>query len=209
MSPYFHNDGLFARSYFERVLADPRFPRERSLPADGVARLRALRALWESVRGQFVKDARTDRREPSHLFAGLPPHLVPLRGLAESQVDKLFIEPVCETILGYAISKNPTLALTGLPPGEYSPPQRPDLVLFTDTATRDRVVQKVGGDKAGAPDGVKFCRSAALIVDAKRFNKGVGADETTEAISKKARIEPTAIDDIAKVSLYLRGYDRP
>jgi hypothetical protein len=214
MSRYVHNDGLFAGSYFERVLADPRFPRERALPADGRARLIALRGLWEGVRGQFLRDARVEGRVVQRAYAGLPEHHEPVRGVSESEIENKFIRPVCEQILGYAAHQNRTMLLSGAAAAEAHAAQRPDLVLFAQAATRDAVVQRFGsrgldGDRAGAPDGVEFCRSAALIVDAKRFDKGVGADEVVDPKSKRSRSEPTAMEDVRQVERYLRGYDRP
>lgn len=213
MHRYVRNEGLFASSYFERVLREPGFPRQRVLPPDAAQRLLALRALWEQVRGTFVRDARIDGRPSRTVFAGLPEHLEPVRGVAESQIENAFILRVCEEVLGYAVSQNRTVVLTGLPPEERSV-QRPDLVLFTDARTRDDVVQRFGkrgldGDAKGAPDGVDFCRSAALILDAKRFDKGVGADDIEDPTPKKARHEPTAMEDVLQVGLYLRGCDRP
>ena len=50
MYRYFHNDRLFARDYFERVLNDSKFPAPRVLPENWKDLLVDLLAYWESSR---------------------------------------------------------------------------------------------------------------------------------------------------------------
>ncbi len=211
--PYMHLEGLFTRSYFERVAREPSFPRLRVLPKDALERLKTLMGLWESVRSMYVRDARLDADPPRRRYVGLLPHQQALRGPTESDIENVFVRRVCESVLGYAVVQNRHLMLRGAASDEVkSAAQRPDLVLYSDPAVRDSVVQRFGADSAArVADGPEFCRSAAFIIDVKRFDKGVGADEVAsdEATSKKKRSEPTAIEDIQQVDRYLRGYDRP
>ncbi|TNF32978.1 MAG: hypothetical protein EP329_08850 [Deltaproteobacteria bacterium] len=210
---YLHHDGLFAQSYLDRVVRETSFPRLRVLPADAPERLAKLVALWEGIRGSYLRDARIDGAGPRRAWTGLLPHQDLVRGRSESDIENAFIRPVCEQVLGYSVIQNRHLALRGIAAQEVkTAAQRPDLVLFTDPTVLAGVVQRFGADAAErVADGLDFCRSAALIIDAKRFDKGVGADELVPDLPppKRQRTEPTAIEDVQQVERYLRGYDRP
>ncbi len=217
---YVHNQGLFASAYFDRLLADLRGKRRRP-PADPAARIETLRALWRGVRKTFMRDsrasapqvglrfaARSDRR-----FTGLPESFEPLEGRHEDAALSEIISPVLQRVLGYRVEVQRSLLMTGEAAREVGGnAQRPDVITFADAAKYEAVVLHFGErDRPGrgAANGVDFCRSASMIVDAKRFNKGVGADESDGAThTKRNRVEPTALDDIKQVERYLRGYDR-
>lgn len=207
MKRYVKNGGLFADSYFERVLAERRTPVERQLPDDASERLALLREIWEGQRGAFVKDARVRGVTLLRQYEGLPEHFQPIAGVAESDIENGFVRPVVERVLGYAVVQNRTMRLSDAVAQEVGgSPQRPDLVLFSDDRTRGHVLAQTSG--ARAPDGVQFCKDALFILDAKRFDKGVGADED-DVSSKRSRKEPTAIEDVLQVDRYMRGYDKP
>ena len=106
--------------------------------------------------------------------------------------------------------QNRSLRLKGTVADGINASQRPDMVLFADREAHDQVLRAWGEEEqqGATPDGVAFCRSAALILDAKRFNKGVGADEGERKGSKRQRTEKTATEDVQQVGRYLRGYDR-
>jgi hypothetical protein len=208
---YFKNDGLFAGAYFDRVLANPGLPSGYHLPADAALKLNRLRALWRSQRPNLIRDVRATGKVSRQPYVGLPPNYEPLPGNSESQVENQLILQVCTDILGYSVVQNRHLMLQGAAAEGIEPRQRPDMVLFPDADTHTRVTQRFGGADGGAaktPDGVAFCRSASFILDAKRFNKGVGADEDVERTSKRQRVDATAMQDVQQVARYLQGYDK-
>lgn len=85
MKRYVKNGGLFAGSYFERVLAERRTPVERQLPSDAAERFALPRELWEDARGRFMRDTRAQR-----------------------------VTLLCqyERVLGYAVAQNRTMRLS-------------------------------------------------------------------------------------------------
>jgi len=209
MSRYIVNGGLFTSSYFEGVLADPKKVLH-DLPEDGAQRLQTLLDLWERVRNQFM---RADRTQLVPLpFDGLPEGFIPIRYSSEIEIEKVFITPILETILGYSVSSNRTLRLSSSIAGEVkSLNQRPDMVLFSDRAIRDHANLEAELQKKGTPNGIRFCHGAQFILDAKRFDKGVGADDPDvekKRRTKKGRSVTTAIDDLHQVERYLRGYQK-
>gem|GEM_PF-740193 len=209
---YCHNHGLFDGAYFRRVLRDPSLPGGWALPADAAERLRLLRDKWESLRLRYVRDLRAENRLRRWEYTGLPTHLEPLHN-PESNIEQEWVRFVVESVLGYTVDNNRTLELQGEAAHEAAGgKQRPDMTLFASRAALEAVVQKFGslgsgGQTRGAPNGPDFCRDAAFLLDAKRFGKGVGADEDEEALAPKQE-RSTALKDIQQAERYLRGYDK-
>ncbi len=213
LSTYLPKQNLFSSSYFERVLGDPKLGILHELPEDGADRLRRLVELWDRERDRFIV---ADRRAQGELlpllpYRGLPEGFKPLANDSESNIENGFIRPVVESILGFSVVQNRSLRLSeGVADEVKSPNQRPDLVLFSDKAVCDRAVKDAGGPKS-VPDGVAFCRGAQMILDAKRFDKGVGEDDPAnegKRLKKKHRQDTTAIEDLKQVERYLRGYQK-
>jgi hypothetical protein len=210
--PFLHNYGLFDGAYFRRVLREPSLPGGWALPADAADRFRLLRDRWEILRLRYVRDVRADQRLRRWGYTGLPAYLEPLHN-PESNIEQEWVRFVVEAVLGYTVDNNRTLELQGEAAREAAVGrQRPDMTLFASRAALEAVVQRLadrgsGGRVRGAPNGVEFCRDAAFVLDAKRFDKGVGADEDEEALAPKQE-RSTALKDIQQVGRYLRGYDR-
>lgn len=124
-----------------------------------------------------------------------------MSGTSESDIENGFIRPVCEAVLGYSAVQNRPLVLRESAVDSGTPTQRPDLVLFADRVAFEGAPERYGSDasRSAPADGPGFCQSAALVVDAKRFDKGVGADETPVPAPKSRRTEPTAIEDVQQV----------
>jgi hypothetical protein len=209
---YCHNHGLFDGAYFRRFGRDSSLPGGWALPPDAAERLRLLRDRWESLRLRYVLDLRAEKRLRRWEYTGLPPHLEPLHN-PESNVEQEWVRFVVETVLGYTVDNNRTLELQGEAAREAAGGrQRPDMTLFASQGALAAVVQRFGNRGAeaqarGAPNGADFCRDAAFVLDAKRFEKGVGADEEEEAQTPKQQ-RSTALKDIQQVERYLRGYDK-
>jgi len=208
MNTYILNDGLFSRSYFDRILSDPSLRILHKLPEDGPERLQRLVDLWNHERDQFMA---VDSGQLFPMpYEGLPKGFRPIKN-SESDVENSFIRPIVETILGYSVVQNRFLRLSpGLADEVKTPNQKPDMVLFADRAVHDHAVREAD-ERNVVPDGVRFCQGAQVILDAKRFNKGVGADDPdgeNGRRTKKGRSEPTAIEDLKQVELYLRGYQK-
>jgi len=200
-SPYVSNHSLFSSHVFERFLKDSSFPRERVRPDDVGTRLSRLLEIWEKQRLNFVRDQDGTK---SRAFVGLPTGAEPVKR-SESEIENSFIRPLLEDVLGYSVEQNRSLRLTGLGQEEYDgKSKRPDVVAFADDQAHALAVA-AANEIPQPPDGPIFCRRASLILDAKRFDKGVGVDEEVEKVSKHRRSEPTAIEDVIQVERYLRG----
>ncbi|QTA78233.1 Putative SAM-dependent DNA methylase, adenine-specific [Desulfonema limicola] len=200
MSKYINNDALFDGSYFRRVIADPGFPRQRELPADGRQKLQKLLEIWHDIRPRLVQDLK-DSDPLSISFAGLPPTVKPLKHTAEAVVENDFIIPVLEDILNYSCDKQKTLLLDGLPEKEKKKKKndRPDIILFRDKKAHNSAVKKAG-KKSGTALSTSFCRDADFILDAKKFEKGIGSDEDRDQTR-----DTSAAADIEQIDRYIRG----
>ncbi|GBC61605.1 hypothetical protein DENIS_2567 [Desulfonema ishimotonii] len=200
MSEYICNTDLFDGSYLKQVIADSNFPRERKLPKDGRQKLKTMLDIWNDVRPLLVEDLKTSAALDKP-FAGLTPTLRPIKNVNEEVVKNSFISPILKAVLGYSTDEERTLSLDGLPEKERKKKNsdRPDLILFRDKKALNTAVKKAGkkSRKAGA---VSFCRDADFVLDAKKFSKGVGADENRD---KKS--DSSAAEDIDQVERYIRG----
>ena len=83
------------------------------------------------------------------------------------------------------------------------------MILFRDKTSRDLTV----GEKSasGTKNGAIFCRAALMVLDAKKFHKGIGADEVEDLSIPKAKRhagDTGARDDVLQVDRYLRGYKK-
>ena len=202
MQKYFHNDRLFARDYFSRVLNDKKFPAPRVLPKNWQEKLREMLSYWEDCRRQHI----VHKKDAKKNYVGLPKGWVPLEGNSESNIEQGFNRKVLESILGYAIDNNRTLKLQGEAANEVtnkSGNQRPDMILFQSGEALTAAASYIDGNNDN--NAVTFCREALFVLDAKRFSKGVGADEKIEETSK---VEKGAYQDIQQVDRYLRGCDK-
>jgi hypothetical protein len=200
MSPYLHHFDLFDGSYLNRVLQDPAYPRKRELPDDGRKRLKSLLEIWLSIREQLVEDL-PESKALSAPFVGLPPTLRPLKGSTEAAVENGWVAPVLQSVLGYEIDRQKTLVLDGLPKKnrKTGKQKRPDMVVFRDKKALNAAGKRAGSKKKtiGA---LSFCRDADWILDAKKFGKGVGADEGDE----KGQKDSSAAEDIEQLLGYLQ-----
>ena len=197
MHKYFSNDRLFAGEYFERVLTEINFPSPRVLP-DWKNKLAELISFWEESRKHHM----TYDEKAKKQYIGLPKGWIPLVGSSESNIEQGFIRKVLENVLGYSIDNNRTLQLQGEAAKEVlnkSGNQRPDMILFSNSDSLNTTAQKTDNNA------VSFCKEALFILDAKKFSKGIGADEKIENISTN---EKGAIQDIQQVDRYLRGCDK-
>lgn len=212
MERYCHNYGLFDGAYYRRFSRDPGLPGGWDPPADAPERLRLLRDRWESLRPRYLRDLRVEQGLRRWEYTGLPTHLAPVRN-PESNIEQEWVRFVTEAVLGYAVDNNRTLELQGEAARESGGSrQRPDMTLFSRRASLEAIVQRLGAREAeagprGAPNGIEFCRDAAFVLDAKRFDKGVGADEDEDTLAPKQE-RSTALRDIQQVERYLRGYDK-
>jgi len=201
MHRYIYNDRLFAGDYFERVLYDLKFPSPRVLPENWKDKLKELIAFWDSSRKQHMYF--NDKAKKN--YVGLPKGWVPLDGSSESNIEQGFNRKVLESILGYSIDNNRTLKLQGEAASEIinkNANQRPDMILFPSIEALNSAANYIDKEDNNA---VAFCNNALFVLDAKKFNKGVGADENIEELTKT---EKGAYQDIQQVDRYLRGCDK-
>jgi hypothetical protein len=213
MQQYCHNAALFGLDYFDAILRDHgRFPKLWQEPENIGERLAWLQKLWEDQRRYFLAD--DTRPAGARAYIGLPKGICPNSLLAsESDVENGFIKPIMEELFGFAIAQNVNIELQGeaaeeaRKAGERAK-KRPDMIVFRDKDDRDKQLQRLAGlPKAEQKNGVKFCRAALCILDAKKFSKGLDVDEDEE--QKRARLkEGASIADIHQLDRYLRGYDR-
>jgi Eco57I restriction-modification methylase len=201
MHRYFYNDRLFAGDYFERVLNELKFPSPRVLPENWKEKLQELLSYWEDSRKHHM----VYKADAKKSYVGLPEGWIPLEGSSESNIEQGFIRKVLESIFGYSIDNNRTLKLQGDAASEVvnkNANQRPDMILFPSIETLNSAANHLDKTDNNA---VTFCHDALFILDAKKFSKGVGADEKIEDISK---IEKGAYQDIQQVDRYLRGCNK-
>ncbi len=210
---YITNQGLFTNTYLEKVLGDPNVPERRMPPTDADQRLTDLLRLWESVRSRFVKIVDTEVAKSSKRYSGLPENLIPLDNTSESDVENDFVKRLLSDVLTYHIHQNKTLLLQGTAADETHNSRganRPDLILYRTKEAYD-VAAQVAQRSKSAPNAVDFCREAQFICDAKKFWKGICADETDSEgarKNKRDRDENGALEDRHQVERYLRGSDR-
>ena len=198
MNRYFHNDRLFAGDYFERVLNERKFPSPRTLPENWKDKLMELLSFWNDSRKQHMTYSENAKKN----YVGLPEGWIPLQGSSESNIEQGFNRKVLEITLGYAIDNNRTLKLQGeaaLEVKNKNANQRPDMILFPNGEALTNAANQLDKTDNNA---IKFCNEALFVLDAKKFSKGIGADESIENISN---IEKGAIQDIQQVDRYLRG----
>ena len=195
---YIYHSNLFNSTYFERVLADEAFPRKRELPSDAQDRLKKLLELWLSVRHEFVKDL-PESKYKLISCVGLPPSLEMKPKAIEDSVENEFLLPLYEKVLGFACKKQQSMELTGLSKEIKNRTKKPDFVIFSDKEKKKAALDLVGKTKK-AVCALSFCSGADFIVDAKKFQKGIGADE-----ERGAPKEGSAAQDIEQVSRYLQG----
>lgn len=201
MHRYFYNDKLFAGDFFENVLKDSKFPSPRTLPEDWKEKLNELIAFWEDSRKQHI----VYKEDVKKRYVGLPEGWVPIEGSSESNIEQGFNRKVLEAILGYSIDNNRTLKLQGEAASEVKNKkanQRPDMILFPSIEALNNAAKHVDKFDNNA---VVFSKEALFILDAKKFSKGIGADEKIEGIAKN---EKGAYQDIQQVDRYLRGCDK-
>lgn len=205
MTAYLDSCGLFAPSYLARVIADPRGACPRVIPPDIDARLQTLVELWTRYRPSLIEPAPrqtglfTDLDETA--YVGLPRHVRPIPKTQES-VAEGFVALVLEQVCGYYPDPKPALhdALT-------DKKIVPDFVCFP---SQDIPSHLRSAAKRNMPEARGYCADALLVVDAKRFGKGVGADEIADEQSrargsKSTRKEPSASEDVEQVLGYLRA----
>lgn len=201
MHKYFFNDRLFAGEYFDRVLTEIKFPSPRVLPDNWKTKLSDLLSYWEESRKHHM----TYDEKAKKQYTGLPQGWIPLEGSSESNIEQGFIRKVLENVLGYSLDNNRTLQLQGEATYEVlnkSGNQRPDMILFSNADSLNTAALHLDKTDNNA---VTFCKEALFVLDAKKFSKGVGADERIENASK---IEKGAYADIQQVDRYLRGCDK-
>lgn len=206
LTRYCHNHGLFSVSYFAKVLDDDSYPRKRHLE-DAEARLDKVRKIWQENRKSFMhRPAQPDGRSLT-AFVGLPEGYVPLdTATSESDIENKWIGRIISDCFGLAFSQNRTLDMTGEIKRKG---RRPDFIVFPSQQVLSDTVRDFSIDTASFIDGAKFCRSALMIIDAKKFSKGVGSDEGEDAVKPKTqRSESGARADIQQVADYLKGYAR-
>jgi hypothetical protein len=195
---YIYHSNLFNSTYFERVLSDEAFPRKRELSLDGHDRLEKLIGLWLSVRPLFVKDL-PESKYKDIPCVGLPASLEMNSRTNEDDVENRLVLPVYEEVLGFECQKQQSMELTGLSNEIQKRTKKPDLVIFPDKQKKRAALNLVDEHKK-AVCAISFCSDADFIVDAKKFSKGIGADEES-GIPK----EGSAAQDIEQVSRYLQG----
>lgn len=206
MSPFIDLRALFTQSYFSRI-ADPlKSPCPRIQPADIDQRLAALAEIWGRYKDSLTMPAPkqtglfSDHATTRHL--GLPHHLKPLPKTQEA-VAEGFVYCVLEQVCAYHAEPKPVML--DMSTGDK---KIPDYVCF---AKKQSVYRSLKNE--AMPDARTYCADALLIVDVKRFGKGVGADEPGDdfAASKTGRKkmaggkEPTASQDVEQVLSYLRA----
>jgi len=199
MSAHICHHRLFSGSYLKQLISDSTFPRKRELPPDGRLRLSRLLEIWENVRSRLVEEL-PDSQASDGVFAGLPPNLRPVRNVSESVTENELIGRILSEVLDYTYEQNRTRAIQGLSEQEGKRFDRPDMILFRDKALLTRAVKHA--DATGLSDAFEFCRDADFVLDAKKFEKGVGTDES-EKKDRKSR-DSGAVRDIAQVSRYIR-----
>jgi len=195
---YIYHSNLFNATYFERVLYNEAFPRKRELPSDARERLEKLIGLWLSVRPLFVKDL-PESKYKAIPCVGLPPSLEMNSKANEDNVENRLLLPIYEEVLGFECEKQQPMELTGLSNEIQKRTKKPDLVIFPDKQKK-RAALDIAGEHNKAVCAISFCSDADFIVDAKKFSKGIGADEESGAPK-----EGGAAQDIEQVSRYLQG----
>jgi hypothetical protein len=195
---YIYHSNLFNSTYFERVLSNEAFPRKRELPPDAHERLEKLIGIWLSVRQLFVKDL-PESKYKDIPCVGLPPSLEMISKASEDDVENRLVLPLYEEVLGFECQKQQPMELTGLSNEIQRRTKKPDLVIFADKQKKQAALDLVGEHKK-AVCAVSFCSDADFVGDAKKFSKGIGADEES-GIPK----EGSAAQDIEQVSRYLQG----
>ncbi len=201
MSKYIRNNDLFNGAYLKRVIADTSFPRKREPPTDAGKKLKRLLELWIELRGQFVNDL-PESKPLSKPFTGLPATVKPIGNVSEGNVENLFAARLLEDVLEYSCDSQKTILLDGLPDKKQLKKRRPDIILFRDRKAHQSAVKESGKDMK-TTSGVKFCRDADFVMDVKRFDKGVGSDETKE--EGKKRKDAGAAQDVDQVLNYIKG----
>lgn len=201
---YCHNHGLFANDYFAKVLGDEAYPRKRHLN-DTERRLDKLLQYWRIHRASFMhRPVVPEGRQPSQ-YVGLPEGYEPF-DTPESEIENKWIAHLVSDCFGQAYHQNRTMDMTG---DVKRQGQRPDLIVFSDQRVLNDTVTIFCTEKGSFSDGAKFCREALMIIDAKKFSKGVGADEGVDATKpKQLRSEGGARADIQQVAGYLKGYSK-
>ncbi|MFW5640877.1 MAG: Eco57I restriction-modification methylase domain-containing protein, partial [Thermodesulfobacteriota bacterium] len=208
MSNYIYHSDLFNGSYFRRVLADASFPRERKVE-DAARRLKKMLDLWNDVRDRLVQDL-PETKALETPYVGLPPTVTPMRTAQEAEVENDWIRKVLDEVLEYVCTPQKSLALDGLSDKEQktNKNRRPDWILFREKRLLNNA-RKIAEKKKKTISAMAFCRDADFILDAKRFSKGVGADEEKEDDAKSRRgkknRDTSAAEDIDQVERYLRG----
>lgn len=207
MPGYLHHQGLFSPSYFDRVVRDTSIPQQRRTPDHVDDRLVRLLEIWNDVRPHLVEGVASRPRGN----VGLPGDLRPLHNTQEAKSEHNLIERVLAEVLGYAVESQRSLAK----PSGAGETIRPDLICFPNRSALDAAVKAAGRVKAN-PSAATFCRGAALIVEVKRFTKGVGADElgedgppTSKSSRRLASGEKGAAADIEQVATYLAECGKP
>jgi hypothetical protein len=202
---FIHNEGLFASDYFGRVLEQKGFPEQRRLPDDWAAKLEHLRRLWVNTRPLVLEEDRDGRLK----WEGLPPGWRPKAGASESDIENGFIRRVLEEVLGYSVAQNRTFQRPRAAAKSTSN-SRPDLIVFSHRADYEGTLAalNLSEREERTVDGVAFCRMADMIIDAKAFKKGVGADELPVDGGKRSASERTAAQDVLQVADYLADYQK-
>jgi hypothetical protein len=202
LNRYCHNHGLFADAYFEKVLQSETYPRTRHLP-DADSRLEVIQSHWNTHRGSFMRRPAVPEGKLPPKYVGLPVGYVPL-DTQESEVENKWIAYIVDRCFGLAYHQNRTMDMTGEIKRKG---QRPDLILFRNQQVLEATVQACGSKKGAFSDGAAFCRDALMIIDAKKFGKGVHADEGVDATQpKQLRGQGGLRADIKQVADYLSGY---
>lgn len=178
---------LFGSQVYAAAESDPDTLTHEKSGVDYNAKLDTLLSIWRKSRNVFI---RWNERKLTLIN----------RSLSESTAEQGFIRSIAEDIFSFHIANNITLKMRGAAAteaGNKAGNQRPDMILFDSKAKHDAAV-------AGDMDGVRFCREATLILDAKKFSKGIGSDD-----DGVREMSSTATQDIAQVERYIRGYDKP
>lgn len=199
---FIHNKGLFANDYFDRVLRGEGVTHPRTLPSDWRDRLQRLRELWTKQRDIFIEEDWDQKVEREGLPSGWKPRETP----SESDVENGFIRPVLDSVLGFHVIQNRTFSAEAAGTSNTATNRRPDLITFPSRETISATVAAF--DSKNKSDGIAFCRGADMIIDAKAFSKGVGADEPAVAGQKKSATDRTAAQDVKQVADYLTYYQK-
>ncbi|MEI8095330.1 MAG: N-6 DNA methylase [Spirochaetales bacterium] len=149
-----------------------------------------LLAFWAKHRDTFVEQL------PADLFSGGRSGGWRARSAnqSESAVEQGLIREVLAQVFHFEIANNQTFKMNPTVASELSNKagnNRPDMVLFDRAEKHQGAMSRLAHDT----DGGRFCKEATFILDAKKFQKPIGADAT--------------MADIDQVERYLRGYDTP